>query len=59
MLKDSVGRPVVRQSQFSLAKVYTVQNVSKTTPYISIHENGHQELKVMQRLMRFLIHHGG
>jgi hypothetical protein len=45
--KLQVGDELFDNPEFSLAKIYTIQNVSKTTIY-AIHENGHRELKILK-----------
>ena len=45
--KLQVGDQLFDNSEFSLAKVYIVQNVSNSTIY-AIHENGNRELKILK-----------
>ena len=45
--KLQVGDQLFDNPEFSLAKVYIVQNVSNSTIY-AIHENGHRELKILK-----------
>jgi len=45
--KLQVGDQLYDNSEFSLAKVYIVQNVSNSTIY-AIHENGSRELKILK-----------
>jgi hypothetical protein len=45
--KLQVGDQLFDNPEFSLAKTYVVQNVSDSMVY-AIHENGHQELKLLK-----------
>jgi len=45
--KLQVGAELFDNSEFSLAKIYIVQNVSNGTIY-AVHENGHRELKILK-----------
>ena len=45
--KLQVGDLLFDNAEFSLAKIYTVQNVSNNIIY-AIHENSHRELKLLK-----------